>query len=67
VFLYSSALFTLLCNVEELCGTIYSLSGVNFFSFGSFQKESGLSYSDMLFFDDEYRNIRDLTAVGEFP
>jgi magnesium-dependent phosphatase 1 len=29
-----------------------------------FKKDSGLEYSEMLFFDDEFRNIRDLVSVG---
>lgn len=32
--------------------------------FQNIKNESGVDYKDMLFFDDEYRNIRDLSAVG---
>ncbi|KAJ4439717.1 hypothetical protein ANN_07845 [Periplaneta americana] len=32
--------------------------------FNQFKKQSGLSFKDMLFFDDEHRNIRDLEAQG---
>ncbi|XP_059474565.1 magnesium-dependent phosphatase 1-like [Neocloeon triangulifer] len=32
--------------------------------FSKFKKNSGFDYSEMLFFDDEYRNIRDLVSVG---
>ncbi|XP_065332586.1 magnesium-dependent phosphatase 1-like isoform X2 [Cloeon dipterum] len=32
--------------------------------FSKFKKNSGLDYSEMLFFDDEYRNIRDLVSIG---
>lgn len=28
-------------------------------------EESGIPYSDMMFFDDESRNIRDLKAIGK--
>ena len=31
-----------------------------------FQQQSGLPYKDMLFFDDEYRNIRDVGSLGKF-
>ena len=31
----------------------------------SIKKSSGVDYSDMLFFDDEYRNIRDITKLGK--
>ena len=31
----------------------------------SIHKSSGVDYSDMLFFDDEYRNIRDISTLGE--
>ena len=30
----------------------------------SFQKNSGFRYDEMLFFDDEYRNIVDITKLG---
>jgi len=29
-----------------------------------FKKASGIQFEDMLFFDDEYRNIKDLSAEG---
>ncbi|WAR12134.1 MGDP1-like protein [Mya arenaria] len=32
--------------------------------FNKFKKNSGIDFEDMLFFDDEYRNIRDLSKVG---
>ncbi|XP_012287392.1 magnesium-dependent phosphatase 1 [Orussus abietinus] len=32
--------------------------------FERFHKNSGYSYREMLFFDDEHRNIQDLTKVG---
>ncbi|XP_046998684.1 magnesium-dependent phosphatase 1-like isoform X2 [Schistocerca americana] len=32
--------------------------------FNQFRKISGIQFQDMLFFDDEYRNIRDLEAQG---
>ncbi|OWA55706.1 putative Magnesium-dependent phosphatase 1 [Hypsibius exemplaris] len=32
--------------------------------FAKIQKDSGIAYSEMLFFDDEHRNIRDMSAVG---
>jgi magnesium-dependent phosphatase 1 len=32
--------------------------------FNRFQRETGLAYNDMLFFDDEERNIHDLKKVG---
>jgi len=32
--------------------------------FERFQKNSGLEYEEMLFFDDEYRNIRDVSERG---
>jgi magnesium-dependent phosphatase 1 len=31
----------------------------------SIKKSSGIDYSDMLFFDDEYRNIRDISKLGK--
>lgn len=30
----------------------------------SIQKASQVSYEDMLFFDDEHRNIRDVSTLG---
>ncbi|XP_015595849.1 magnesium-dependent phosphatase 1 [Cephus cinctus] len=32
--------------------------------FSKIKKDSGMDYKDMIFFDDEDRNIRDLTKVG---
>lgn len=32
--------------------------------FCSIKKDSGISFSDMIFFDDEHRNIKDLEKVG---
>jgi len=32
--------------------------------FKSLQKKTGLLYRDMLFFDDEYRNIEELSGLG---
>ncbi|XP_043286517.1 magnesium-dependent phosphatase 1-like [Venturia canescens] len=32
--------------------------------FSKIQKSSGADYKDMIFFDDEHRNIEDLTKVG---
>ena len=32
-----------------------------------FKKNSGFSYDEMLFFDDEYRNIVDITKIGKQP
>ncbi|RKP15221.1 magnesium-dependent phosphatase-1 [Piptocephalis cylindrospora] len=32
--------------------------------FEAFQQDTGLPYEDMLFFDDEQRNIRDVSALG---
>lgn len=33
--------------------------------FGSrFQKSSGITFTDMIFFDDEMRNIRDVSQLG---
>lgn len=32
--------------------------------FNQLKKKSGVSYNEMLFFDDESRNIRDLKSVG---
>lgn len=32
--------------------------------FYSIQKDSGLAFSEMLFFDDEYRNKVDLDKIG---
>lgn len=32
--------------------------------FRKVHKESGIAYRDMLFFDNEYRNIRDCSAIG---
>ncbi|GFG33367.1 hypothetical protein Cfor_04068 [Coptotermes formosanus] len=32
--------------------------------FNQFKKQSGVAFKDMLFFDDEHRNIRDLEAHG---
>ncbi|KAF4519076.1 hypothetical protein B566_EDAN001668 [Ephemera danica] len=32
--------------------------------FSKFKKATGLDYSEMLFFDDEYRNIRDTVSIG---
>ena len=29
------------------------------------KKDSGVDYKDMLFFDDEYRNIRDISKLGK--
>ena len=31
----------------------------------SIKKSSGIDYSDMLFFDDEYRNIKDISKLGK--
>ena len=31
-----------------------------------FKRNSGFSYDEMLFFDDEYRNIVDLTRIGKY-
>lgn len=31
----------------------------------SIKKSSGIDYPDMLFFDDEYRNIRDISKLGK--
>ena len=33
--------------------------------YSSIKKSSGIDYSDMLFFDDEYRNIRDISKLGK--
>ena len=33
--------------------------------FSSIKKNSGIDYPDMLFFDDEYRNIRDISKLGK--
>ena len=30
----------------------------------SIKKSSGVEYVDMLFFDDEYGNIRDISSIG---
>ena len=30
----------------------------------SIKKNSGVEYVDMLFFDDEYGNIRDISSIG---
>ncbi|KAI9225240.1 MAG: magnesium-dependent phosphatase 1 [Piptocephalis tieghemiana] len=32
--------------------------------FQAFQQDTGLPYEEMLFFDDEHRNIRDVSALG---
>ena len=32
--------------------------------FAQFKKKLGINYSNMIFFDDEHRNIRDLNGVG---
>jgi hypothetical protein len=32
-----------------------------------FHKNTGIAYKDMLFFDDEHRNIRDVSRLGKFP
>ncbi|XP_077983475.1 magnesium-dependent phosphatase 1-like [Glandiceps talaboti] len=32
--------------------------------FGKFHKQSKIAYEDMLFFDDEPRNIRDISKIG---
>ena len=32
--------------------------------FGNFREASKVAYEDMIFFDDEYRNIRDIQALG---
>lgn len=32
--------------------------------FAKIQKESEIPYKDMLFFDDEHRNIKDISAIG---
>ncbi|XP_055356483.1 uncharacterized protein LOC129601640 [Paramacrobiotus metropolitanus] len=32
--------------------------------FHKIRKDSGVEFKDMLFFDDEYRNIRDISALG---
>ncbi|EGZ19492.1 hypothetical protein PHYSODRAFT_327742 [Phytophthora sojae] len=32
--------------------------------FKEFEQQSGLAYEDMLFFDDEYRNIQDIKKLG---
>ena len=32
--------------------------------FKKIKDESGIDYSEMLFFDDEHRNIRDMSTVG---
>ena len=31
----------------------------------SFKKDSGFGYDEMLFFDDDYRNIADISRIGE--
>ena len=31
-----------------------------------FKRNSGFSYDEMLFFDDEYRNIVDITKIGKY-
>ena len=33
----------------------------------SFEKHSGFSYDEMLFFDDDYRNIADISRIGQYP
>ena len=30
----------------------------------SLKRTSGVDYNDMLFFDDEFRNIRDISTIG---
>ena len=32
--------------------------------FAKIKKESEIPYKEMLFFDDEHRNIRDISAIG---
>lgn len=32
--------------------------------FARIQKETGIPFADMLFFDDEHRNIRNISAIG---
>ena len=34
------------------------------FTLYSIKKNSGVEYVDMLFFDDEYGNIRDISSIG---
>ena len=31
-----------------------------------FKRNSGFNYDEMLFFDDEYRNIVDITKIGKY-
>ena len=35
-------------------------------SLDRFKRNSEFSYDEMLFFDDEYRNIVDLTRIGKY-
>ena len=35
-----------------------------FLSLSRFKKDSGISFDDMLFFDDEMRNVRDVSKLG---
>ena len=41
---------------------IYPGSKINHFR--SLQEKTGLTYSDMIFFDDEYRNISEVGQLG---
>ena len=53
--------------VPCLMNTIHSqhrVLGDNFLPAHSIKKSSGVEYVDMLFFDDEYGNIRDISSIG---
>ena len=62
-FLVSSLIYTglVLSSYNRQYSTI---SNIRFNFLHSFQKDSGFSHDEMLFFDDEYRNIVDISKLG---
>jgi hypothetical protein len=50
---------------ESRCNLEIGHDGYGCFPSSRFSEASGLAYKDMLFFDDEMRNIRDINEIGK--
>ena len=48
-------------NIISDCGAIFL---IKLYFISRIKNDSGLEYSEMLFFDDEHRNKRDLDRIG---